>query len=42
MGELLLHNTKKTKKQPSTQCRACGKINIWKYVNNSNNELSSK
>ena len=25
---------KKAKKQPPTQCRACGTINISKYVNN--------
>ena len=31
-----------TRKQPFTQCTACGTINIWKYVNNSNFELSSK
>ena len=29
-----LSNEVKFRKQPSTQCRACGTINISKYVNN--------
>ena len=29
-----MSNAVKSKKQPSTHCRACGTINISKYVNN--------